>query len=381
MKRGKGTLGLLMFVSWLSFAPPSGASWVRVAEVEPGVVANFPTMGNGHLGETVALSKNGKRLVLGGPGIAVSGRWDGTSVHLRPELLEGTGMFAWAAGATPRLVQLGEPDADGGKGAVRIYELPDLTTPVATIEGRGKEFGMSLAASGRTAIVGAPETDGGHGRAFAISEGSAGWGIKRALPRGGSTDAYSEFGESVAIDVYDGAFYAAATCRTCQATGPVYGQVFVYRKNKAKAKFRIDDIVSSGGHPTEIALSDLNLAVYRSSDATIRIYWRLGSGDTGNWVGYAEIELAVDPTEDVSLAMSGDRLAVGMPLQRKVLLYTKGSTSTTWNLEQTLSKTVDRFGSDVALTDDLLLVGAAGFDYVDGVLSTGAAYLYEKEEE
>jgi hypothetical protein len=349
------------------------AGWTLVSEIEPKPGTGI--LHNSHIGTSVAMSGDGKWIFLGGYYSGAVVRWDGTNTHLRefPYFDPSSGsLFGWAGDCTENFTLVGAYGANGDRGAIHVYDTSDLSKPMVTIDDRDGHFGYSVAAVGNVAVVGAPDAEGGKGRAFVLRKDSGVWGVAQTLARKGEgLTERAAFGSSVSVDNESGIRYAAVSCPLCDGK-----DVYIYRFNKGAGEFKIDGIVDTEYSPGDVAISDLYVAVYHSQDATIRVYKRLGTTPAEGWsTTYKTISLGVPTGQHYNLAMSGNLLAIGMGDLGEARIYRRDSRGD-WGLEKTIKHSAEGFGQSVAINPSLLVVGAPNVesDTVDGV---GAAYLYQ----
>lgn len=118
--------------------------------------------------------------------------------------------FAEAIGVAGKTAIIGDADADGADGIAYIYSRGSsswsaapsaaLADPTASV---GDFFGFSAAVSGKVAVVGATGTDGGAGAAYVYVEGASGWPSTPTVtlpdPDAGSGSESDDFGISVAV--------------------------------------------------------------------------------------------------------------------------------------------------------------------------------------
>jgi hypothetical protein len=95
---------------------------------------------------------------------------------------------------------------------------------------------------------------------------------------------------------------------------------------------------------------------------------------TGRWIPVSDVDLSVQSKTSFSYAavVSGDRAVVGIQWQDgfKGAAYVLRNESGTWVIEQRLSPDdlgrYDHFGSSVAVSDDIILIGAPWHDLFRG---------------
>ena len=158
------------------------------------------------------------------------------------------------------------------------------------------------------------------------------------------------------------------------------------------ATLTASDGAASDSFGYSISLSGDTLAVgvpfdqigTRLNQGSVRVFVRSGS----SWVLQATLTAPDGAAEDYfgwSVSLSGDTLAIGVPLDDTLTIPNRGSVrvfvrnGTTWTQQQTLLgvSTGDDFGSAVALSGETLAVGAP-FDDVGANLDQGSASVYTR---
>ncbi len=199
----------------------SGSSWAA----QGGALMGSGEEGEGRFGHSVALSADGEVALIGAPaddhdlGAAwVFGRSGSEWIEQAPKLTDGgegpEGRFGYSValsedGATA-LVGAARVDNDTGAAWVFTRSGPSWSQPGSKLVGKGEggeQFGYSvaLAASGNSAIVGAPHWKDTLGTAWLFQRSGAGWGAAVRQLKGGSKEAgRALFGASVAMSPDDG---------------------------------------------------------------------------------------------------------------------------------------------------------------------------------
>ncbi len=139
------------------------------------------------------------------------------------------------------------------------------------------------------------------------------------------------------------------------------------------------------GSPGTVAISDDNAVVgapgTRLSQGETYVY--SGSvyiypASSGGWGSAVELTLASPTAFDLfgnSIALSGSRIAIGLPNRNHVYVYDYGS-SKDWKLSATISGySTGSFGQSVALSENRLAIGASS-ETTDSTECTGAVYLF-----
>lgn len=222
----------------------------------------------------------------------------------------------------------------------------------ASNAGPGDRFGSSVAISGNTLVVGAPDEDGdspypavqlAYGAAYVFVRSGSVWS-QQAYLRASNADQYDEFGASVAIsgdDIVIGAPYAN-------------GSGFL-----ENPPFNVDDFGAGAAY------------VFTRNDSNF-------------WVQQASLKAAVPVNSGYytsmgrSVAISGDTLVSGG--------YVFVRSETSWNLQANLkpvtSEPDDGFGASVSISGETIVVGAPNEDGENNEFNqysqAGAAHVFER---
>ena len=294
----------------------------------------------------------------------------------------------------------GEPTAE----AAFLSEVKKLTASDAQA---GDEFGISVAVSGSTAVVGAPLEDaGGTGAGaayiFERDEGGAdNWGQVKKLTAS-DAQAGDLFGVSVAVS----GDTAVIGAHFEDAGGNLAGAAYVFQRNEGGA--------DNWGEVTKLTASDaeagdlFGASVAISGDtAVVGAYWedagadlagaayvfQRDQGGTDNW-GEVKKLLASDAGfQDqfgVSVAVNGDTAVVGALTEDAggsaagaayVFQRDQGGADN-WGEVKKLTasdaQAFDRFGQSVAVSGETAVVGAVWEDA--GGADAGAAYVFQRDE-
>jgi hypothetical protein len=334
-----------------------------------------PARGNG-----VSLSGNtiiGQTLVVGAPNedgfagaVYVYRREAFTWVHeatVKPEVVIANAQFGTSVAIAGDLLIVGAPTENTEAGGAYIFARSgttwsqvtrlQTTTPVAT-----NLFGLSVAISGTTAIVGSMQEDlpgntTDAGAAYVFVQNGASWSLQQRLTAG-NADAFDLFGRSVAI-----------SGDTCVVGAP--------NENGSAT--------STIGSPNETAPNAGAAYVFTRSGTV----WSLQK--------YVKASnAAADDTFGNSVSIDNDRLAVGAVGRDGALssigaAYVFARTGAIWDEDVMLSPIApaagDNFGHSVAIERNHLVVGvhgdqsaARGIDGVHntGAVSAGAAYVFRR---
>ncbi len=247
----------------------------------------------------------------------------------------------------------------------------------------GDSFGFSVAISGMTAVVGAPDkTDGG--RAYVFTKTETGWRQVAELGGSDTTGAttpfsadYSYFGKSVAI--LGTAIIIGAYNKTDG------GRAYVFTKAatgwKQTAELKGSDTVRNDGFGWSVAISGTTVVVGAALHGLGGAAYVFTKTATG-WTQVAELRGSDTADEfGFSVAVSGTTAVVGAVSETNgagsAYVFTKTATGWTKVAELKGSDTADGdgFGSSVAIAGTLVVVGAP--NHAKGA---GAAYMFVKTE-
>ena len=250
-------------------------------------------------------------------------------------------------------------------------------------------FGWSVALSGDTAVVGAPndEHEGGiiGGSAYVFVRSGTGW-TEQAKLTASDAATVDDFGRSVALSgdtAVIGAF-------TDDDNGSGSGSAYVFVRSGSgwtgQAKLTASDAATNGLFGTSVALSDDTAVVGAQTDdhagvtspGSAYVFVRSGTG----WTEQAKLT-ASDPSAFAqfghSVALSGDTAVVGAHRDGS---FSDGSayvfvrSGTVWSEQAKLTASDaadgDWFGFGVALAGDTALVGAK----LEGDNDDGSAYVF-----
>jgi hypothetical protein len=249
-------------------------------------------------------------------------------------------------------------------------------------------FGWSVAVDGDTAVVGSPDIFGGTGAAYVFVNTEQGWSLQQKLTASGSTSG-DGFGLSVAISgdtIVVGTPYDNDSFDT-------EGSVYVFARNgevwSVQQKLTADDPRSNLQFGVTVAISGETLAVGSGGDAggafaagAAYVFSRSETGWSQQQKLIADDAASGDFFAYMSIAIDGDTIVVGAPGDDDDGLES-GSTyvfereRTAWSQRQKLTAAADArsgalFGYAVAIRDKTIVVGSP-YD-----LSSGAAYLFAK---
>jgi hypothetical protein len=360
----------------------SGSKWSQQAELTASDTAS-----GDHFGQSVSVS--GSTAIVGAPGAVTSTgaayvfQSSGTSWNQQAELTASAGasyaLFGTAvaiAGPTAVVGAIAGGSSHGG--VVYVFSLsgtiwsqsaminnPDAPAP-------GRDFGIAVALSGTTLLVGAPGNNSYVGEAFAFGRSGSVWSeeAKVAASDGASND---QFGNAIAAS---GKTVLVGASLKASGTGAAY--VFDVPVQPA-------ELTAPGGQPgdsfgTSVAVSG-STAVVGAPDAlsgsgAAYVFVRNGK----KWSEQAELTASGEAGAafGTAVAMTGSQIVVGAPDEGAtagaVYVFTGSGATWTQQAELTASNqaSADYFGYSVAISGSTVAVGAFGQD-----ASTGAAYVFD----
>jgi hypothetical protein len=310
----------------------SGTNWSQQAELTDANGGNF--------GCSVALS--GDTALVGaeyggvdGSGMAVVFTHSGTGWSQTAELTApgppGGNKFGCSVALSGDTALVGAPQGSGG-GAAYVFTGSGSEWSLQADLSGGNVFGCSVALSGDTALIGAEgetvDSSALAGAAFVFVRSGTSWSQQAELTADTETDA--SLGCSVALTA-DTAL-VGAKCKT-ELTQPYAGAAFVFTRSGTRW---------------------LQQAALTASDVT--------------WCGYF----------GSSVALSGNAALVGAPARGGVgAAYVFTRSGVAWSQQARLTSpdaTADFFGTCVAISGGAALVGAP-YKTLDGKDAAGAAYM------
>jgi nucleoside-specific outer membrane channel protein Tsx len=359
----------------------SGTKWSEQAELTASDAASGE-----HFGQSVSVS--GSVAIVGAPGAVSSTgaayvfQSSGTSWSQQAELTASDGasyaLFGTAvtiAGSTAVVGAIGGGASHGG--AVYVFSLsgtiwsqsamindPDAPSP-------GRDFGVAVALSGTTLLIGAPGNNSYVGEAFAFGRSGSAWSeeAKIAASDGASND---QFGNAIAAS---GKTVLVGASLKASATGAAY----VFDVPVQPAVLSATGGEEDDNFGTAVAVSG-STAVVGAPDAAS------GSGTTyvfvrteKKWSEQAELTVSGEggAAFGTAVAVSGSRIVVGAPDEGSTAgaAYVYAGSGATWTQQAELTASnqasADYFGYSVAISGSTVAVGAFGQD-----ASTGAAYVF-----
>jgi len=235
----------------------------------------------------------------------------------------------------------------------------------------GDDFGGSVAISGSTVVVGAFSRDNSAGRTYVFTKTASGW-IQTAELKGFDTVAGDEFGFPVVIS---GTTVVVGACGHARNAG----RVDVFTKTagvwKEKAELKGSDTVGVLGYSVAISGTTVVVGAYDRA----YVFTKTASG----WDQVAELEGSDSVRDDDfgdSVAISGTTAIVGennypnYPGRAYVFTKTASGWDQVAELEGSDSVPDDDFGDSVAISGTTAIVGADEAAYRDA----GRAYVFAK---
>ncbi len=263
----------------------------------------------------------------------------------------------------------------------------------------GDEFGVSVAVSGDTAVVGAPLApfdseflSPGPGSAYVFVRSGGVWSQQQKLTASDAT-ADDNFGFSVALSG-DTAVVGAWADDT--AAGADAGSAYVFVRSSGvwsqQQKLTASDSAAGDQFGSSVALDGNTAVVGAPSDETAAglfagsAYVFVRSGSV--WSQQQKLTASDAAASDdfgISVSLSGDTAVVGAPFDTTAAGSAAGSayvfvrSGSTWSQNQKLTASDaaanDEFGSSVAVSGATVLVGACCDDTGAGV-DAGSAYVF-----
>jgi hypothetical protein len=269
----------------------------------------------------------------------------------------------------------------GRPGAVPRGAVTRIDTQQAEVRGDAGAvgFGQTLAISGTTLVVGAPD-DASGGRAgvglvYVFTRTSAGWHQSGEL-QGTDTFANDGFGQSVAIS-------GPTVVVGATGYGSRGGHVYVFARQAAgwrqAAELQGGDTVGGDGFGKAVAISGNTIVVGAAAHPRGgRAY--VFSGTAGGWRQTAELAGTHSGPYDGfggALAVSGGTVVVSALLHAGLMgvLDVFSDTAHGWRLTAELSGPLAKsyFGKSVAISANIIVAGATG-----SPSGTGWAYVFTK---
>jgi len=303
---------------------------------------------------------------------------------------QADGDFGWSVALSSGVVVVGAPDemVSGSSEAGRVYVFnvktgaltQTLVSPNSQVDGY---FGVSVALSGGAVVIGATGENVHAGRVYVFNAKTG--ALTRTLVSP-NAETWGGFGNSVALS--GGVVVVGALWETVGGSGDA-GRVYVFN---AKTGALTQTLVSPNAQTyglfgDSVALTSSVIAVGANGETV--------SGNSGAGRVYvfnvktgALTQTLVSPNSQVdgcfgcSVALNGDALVVGADESvngnsgaGRVYVFNVVGGFLTWTLTSPNSQTNGGFGSSVAWSSDVLVLGAP-YETVGGNSAAGRAYVF-----
>jgi MYXO-CTERM domain-containing protein len=297
-------------------------------------------------------------------------------------MLEPDDRFGWSVAIDGDTLAIGSPAYNAGSttagGGVFVYTRSGITWSLqATLSHTdavaSDGFGASVALVGDRLLVGAPWKTYNSGAAYLFTRSGTSWSQTKKFSGTVNND---YFGETVAI----GDNYLAIGSPRNDTTAFNAGMVSIIQAGSLDPWVDLfPDAIVDGNFGSALAARGDHLVIGAPGAATAQAYVFVHS--TSSW-GLPIRKLAGAYSFGSSVAMNDTMVAVGerffnftgMSGAGRVHVYSRGVWTDDTILSLSDRAAQDEFGSSVALTNDTLVVGAAGRD--DKGTDSGAAYVW-----
>lgn len=256
--------------------------------------------------------------------------------------------------------------------AVSGIVVPPAAKLAAGDTATGDAFGLAVAVSGSTAVAGA-QSHAGHGAVYVFTKSGSSW-HKRAELKGSDTAAGDSFGYSVAVS---GSTIVVGAPN--HHGGGVTGAAYIFTQSGMKWTQRLEVHADSAGDA--VAVDGTTVAIGNAKSAgtgigSVEIFVKSGT----SWTHQATLKSAVlNDGFGNAISLSGNELAVAANASGSAIghVYVYDRAGTTWRHQATLT------GSDTAPSDDFAQsVGISGATIIAGAPlranGDGAAYVFVK---
>jgi hypothetical protein len=293
--------------------------------------------------------------------------------------------FGWSVAVSGSTAVVGAPYANSYTGAAYVFSKVDGTWTqeaelTATDAASGDEFGWSVAISGTTVAIGAPDHYYGIGAAYVFTDTGGTWSEQAELNATGlGTMTGVKFGYSV---VTSGATVMVGADGYNAKAGAVFvftdtGGTWTQQATLTPADAGADD---QFGWSMAVSGSTLLVSAVKAHDDTGAVYVFSDTG--GTWAQQAELTASDGAAENYfgdKVAISGSRIVAGAPghHDEQGAAYVFTGSGATWKQVGELTASDggpdDCFGWAVGLSGKTVLVGA---EQTHG--DSGAAYVFKK---
>lgn len=239
-------------------------------------------------------------------------------------------------------------------------------------------FGASVAIAGATVMVGAPAQSNGAGRVYVFTKTAAGWKQIAELTGSDTVNTNDQFGYSVAMS---GTTAVVSAPNNSNDAGRAYLFTETASGWKQMVEIKGSDTVAGDSFGGSVAISGGTLVVGAASHANgagrAYVFTRTGT----EWKQVAELkgsDTVAGENFGWSVAVSGTIAIVGAPSRAnqagRAYVFTKTATAWKQTAELKGSDTVagDSFGQSLAVSGKTAVVGAPVHSY-----TTGRAYVFQ----
>ncbi len=369
-----------------------GFSWVFTTP--PGLALDGDTAVIGYPTDTVlGMVNQGSAYVFTRAGDT----WTRTARPYDPSGTQGY-LFGSAVALSGTSLVVGSPGAfidSVNSGKVTVFDYASNAWTPVTDFGEGnahadEAFGLSVAASGKTMIVGAPNASSNRpfviGAAYVFEAVADGWSERAAFVPPSSSEFLTGFGSAVALD---GTTAVVNSPNDNSGNANEYGAVYVYTQNgndwQQEARIGSGNILNQFGNSLGLVADTLAVGdpVFGNQEQAGRVRMFARANDT--WTEQAMIQPIESANNDQfghSLAMTADTMIVGAPGANVGIESAAGAayvfqlTVTGWQEQARLVAPTPlqntQFGWSVALAGDTAVVGTELYQ------SVGAAYVFKR---
>jgi hypothetical protein len=325
--------------------------------------------------------------------------------HAETKLIESPlaayAYFGTSVSSGGNLVVVGVPSHDNYKGAVYVYKLNgtawELTAELTAGDGAQSDmFGQSVAISGSTVVVGAPNHSGTvsfSGAAYIFKNNGSLWELSAKLT---ALDAAESDGFGVSVSVSGDTIVVGSPGQGDPDSGAAY--VFTFNGTLWEQVAKLSDVAVVGSNFAQsVSISGDTIVVGAywdtAHDAVCAGAAYVFKHDSTGWVQMEKLtasDAAMFDGFGFSVSVSGNTIVVGAPWDEGSTgaAYLFKAEGTDWVVEKVTASdaaTGDLFGSSVSISDDTVIVGAPwkddGGSEVSQVMSAGAAYVFILEGE
>jgi photosystem II stability/assembly factor-like uncharacterized protein len=306
--------------------------------------------------------------------------------------------FGWSVAFAGTTAFVSAPNAtvgaNSGQGAVYVFTNQNGTwvqTQKLTADdgAAGDAFGISVALSGSTVIIGAPNTNAFRGAAYVFTLSGGTWSQTQKLTADDGAQ-FNQFGWSVALQ---GNTAMIGSIGATVGQNSSQGAVYVFLQSGGSwtqtQKFSSDDGVSGDSFGWSVAL-DGNTALIGTGFVTVNGNEFQGAayffdGSTGTWTQTQKVTASDGASFDffgLDVALVGNTALIGAdgagsdPFSNQGAVYSFTNSGGTWSEGQKLladdGQSSDSFGESIAFDGNTALIGATGVNN-----SQGAAYVFD----